>query len=176
NICSGGITQLGGTTGGEPKMVISEVTINTGGTGTTSPLPPNGGTRDDKVEFNNISTVPMDISGWTMRVYPTNSTTVSHTFTFPEGTIVPAFGVVVVNLGGSLSAQPELLLFYTTGTTTYTSGGALGVVLYDDGMAVHDAVGLNTYTFAPGTGVTPEDWTGSATSPSTHAGTVRTGA
>ncbi len=177
-ICNGDSTQLEViATASLPNMLITEVTLfSSTGDGATPTYPPQlSGTDLDLVELNNASSVPADISGWQLTVHPTNSTTVSHELVFPSGTIVPPNGVVVVHLETTGTTDPENLFFVTGESTSYSSGSALGVVLRN-GSIIVDAVGVNTYTFAAGTGVTEADWSGSAPSPSGDAGTTRTGA
>jgi hypothetical protein len=177
-VCNGGTSQLEVVaTAALPNMLITEVTLfSSTGDGATPSYPPQlSGTDLDLVELNNASSVPADISGWELTVHPTNSTTVSHEIVFPAGTIVPPNGVVVVHLETTGTTDPANLFFVTGESTSYSSGSALGVVLRN-GSTIVDAVGVNTYTFAAGTGVTAADWSGSAPAPSGDAGTTRTGA
>ncbi len=173
-VCTGGNSQLNVVaTALNGVIKITEVVVNRGGTG--------GGTYPsyapgaDLVEISNISASPVDISGWLVQDYTTNSATVGHAgFAFPAGTILPANGVTIVCLGTGTNDVANR--YFTTGGTsdTYFSGGLVGIVM-KNGASVVDAVGLNTgYVFAAGTGVTAGDWSGIASSPSGIAGTTRT--
>ncbi|MBK8363126.1 MAG: lamin tail domain-containing protein [Bacteroidetes bacterium] len=179
SVCAGGTTQLQGSGVSfypYQAIKITEVTLFSGGTGQTPSYPVHIGTGDaDYVELTNISSTSVDISGFTFADYSSNSATATHPYTFASGTIVPAGGVVVVKMGTGTDS-PSNLFFCTGGTTSYSSGGLVGIVI-KSGSIVADAVGLNSgYVFNAGTGVTATDWTGFASSPSGNAGTVRTAA
>ncbi len=179
SVCAGGTTQLQGSGVSfypYQAIKITEVTLYSGGTGQTPSYPVHIGTGDaDYVELTNISSTSVDISGFTFADYSSNSATATHPYTFASGTIVPAGGVVVVKMGTGTDS-PSNLFFCTGGTTSYSSGGLVGIVI-KSGSIVADAVGLNSgYVFNAGTGVTATDWTGFASSPSGAAGTVRTAA
>ena len=53
---------------------------------------------DEFVELYNATDSPVDISGWTLE---DNSVTSDNTFTFPEGTVIPGLGYLVVFGGGA---------------------------------------------------------------------------
>ena len=176
-ICSGDNSQLNITTTGLPgAIIISEVTLFRTGTGATSPYPAYA-TGADLVEISNTTSVPADISGWTLEDFGDNATTATHPgFAFPSGTIIPANSVAIVCLGTGTN-DPANRYFNTGGTSDFwSSGGLVGIVL-KNGSTVIDAVGLNSgYDFNPATGVTAGDWSGFAPSASGFAGTIRTAA
>ncbi len=173
-ICINGSAQLTATaTGEQPNVLISELVLFRTGTGQT-PTYPAHITGADLAELVNASTVPADVSGWTIQAYASNGTTPSHSLTFPPGTVIPANGVAVVHFGSGTDNVP--LLYFNTGgsSDTYFSGGPMGVAL-KNGSFVIDAVGAGTtFTWNPATGVTAGDWTGVASSPSGIAGSIRT--
>ncbi len=173
NVCVGGNSQLN-VVANMPSILITEVTLFRTGTGQTVSYPAyiTGG---DLVEISNISSNPIDISGYTLNDYASNSATSTHpTFTFPVGTIIPANGVSVVCLGTGVNDIANR--YFNTGGTSdsWGSGSLVGIVLRN-GSTIVDAVGLNSgYTFNAATGVTAANWTGFASSPSGFAGTIRT--
>ncbi|WKZ64882.1 MAG: lamin tail domain-containing protein [Flavobacteriales bacterium] len=173
-ICINSSAQLNAAaTGAQPNVLISEVVLFRTGTGQT-PTYPAHITGADLAELVNASTVPADISGWTIQAFASNGTTPSHSLTFAPGTVIPANGVAVVHFGSGTDNVP--LLYFNTGgsSDTYFSGGPMGVVL-KNGSFVIDAVGAGTsFTWNPATGVTAGDWSGVASSPSGIAGSIRT--
>jgi trimeric autotransporter adhesin len=178
-VCVGGNAQLE-VQAVLPSVLITEVTVFRTGTGATSPYPAYA-TGADLVELSNISSNPIDISGYVISAFGDNATTASHTLTFPAGTVIPTNGVAIVCLGTGTDNIANLY-FNTGGTSdTYFSTARLGVVLYN-GTSVVDAVGLGgnpttgSYTFNAATGVTASDWTGFAPNGSGLAGTIRTAA
>lgn len=128
--------------------------------------------RDDNVEFTNLGSVPIDLSGhryerWTSQTASTN-------FTFPSGTIVLPDSVLIMRMGTG-TPLPARNYFVDGGFTT-SSGAALGIVLKDPSGAILDAVAYNAYTFPAISGVTAADWSGAgAVSQSTHAGSSLNG-
>lgn len=178
-ICSGSTSTLAvSTVVTDPNAVIkiTEVTLFRTGTGQTVTYPVYVAGAD-LVEISNISSSPVDISGWTLADYANGSTTASHAgFAFPASTIIPANSVAVVCLGAGTNDLANR--YFNTGGSSdlWGSGSLVGIVL-KNGSAVVDAVGLNSgYTFAAGTGVTAGDWSGFAPSASTFAGTIRSAA
>jgi hypothetical protein len=172
NLCAGGNSQLNAVVSLGASLLITEVTMYSGGTGATASYPAYI-TGADLVEISNISAGPVDISGYKLMDYSTNSATANHPFTFPAGTIIPGNGVAVVNLGSGTDNIANR--YFNTGgsSDTYSSGGLVGIVLLN-GATVVDAVGVNSgYVFNPATGVTAADWSGFASSPSSMAGTIR---
>jgi hypothetical protein len=177
-LCTGQSTVLSsvGTFKVNPTIKISEVNVNFNGTG--------GGTYpayvtqfSDLVEIQNVSSLPVDISGYQVQDYASASAVVGHPgFAFPSGTILPAGGVAVVQFGTGVDDVANR--YYNTGgaTDSYFSSSAMGVVLKNGG-AVVDAVGLSSsFTFDPATGVTAGDWSGFAPQVAGLAGVIRTGA
>jgi hypothetical protein len=165
---------VGGAASGVIK--ITEVTLFSTGTGQTVTYPAYASAGSDFVEISNISSSPVDVSGYTIADYPSASNVASHPFTIPAATIIPANGVMVIHLGTGTDDIPNR--YFNTGGTSdsWFSGSLMGVVI-KNGSAVIDAVGLNSgYSFDPATGVTAADWSGFASSPSTFAGTIRTSA
>ncbi|MBK9764458.1 MAG: lamin tail domain-containing protein [Flavobacteriales bacterium] len=87
-ICANGSSVLNVNAFAElPNVLISEILYNLSSTTGIGVVPYTGYT--DLIELNNASTVPADISGWTLADYATGTTNNSHPFTFPPGTIIP---------------------------------------------------------------------------------------
>ncbi len=177
-ICEGSNSQLNATaTVALPFVRISEVALNgAGGTGQTVSYPA-GVTSSDVVELTNTSTVPADISGWSLMDHASANATARRTFIFPSGSIISPNGVAVVDWGTGSSSTATMIFHAGLSGDIWLSGDACGVILKNAGGAVMDAVAMNLGTFAAGTGVTASDWSGAgAPSPSGAAGSVRTGA
>ena len=176
SICQNGTSQLSAlATPASQNILITEVTINRLGTGATSPYPAFA-TGADLVEISNISSTPIDISGYTFGDYPSGSSVANHPYTFPAGAIIPGQSVLVLCIGTGTDIPASR--YYNTGGTSdsWLSGNLVGMVL-KSGSAVVDAVGVNVgYSFNAATGVTSVHWSGTASSPTGIAGTTRTNA
>lgn len=176
NVCLGSSAQLSVNDDIEGALLITEVTVFRTGTGPTNPYPAHI-TGADLVEISNISNISLDLGGYRVSAFGNNSANPSHTFTFPNGTIIPAQSTVVICLGTGTD-NPSLLYFNTGGTNdSYSSSSQIGVVLYN-GVRVIDAVGLGgslsgSYTFNTSTGVTSADFSGFAPNASGLAGSRR---
>ena len=173
-ICSGNNSQLNVAAFALNGVIkITEVTLFRTGTGATVSYPAYI-TGQDLVEISNISSTPVNISGWTLSDYASNSTTISHPYTFPSGTIIPGNSVAVVCLGAGTDDLTNR--YFNTGGTSdsWSSSSLVGIVLKNSGSVV-DAVGCTSgYVFNAGTGVIAADWTGFAPSAGGLAGAIRT--
>ncbi len=161
------------TSGVGGVIKITEVTLFRTGTGQTATYPAYA-TGADLVEISNISSSPVDVSGYTIADYASASAVASHPFTIPGGTIIPANSVMVICLGAGTDDVANR--YFNTGgaNDSYFSGSLIGVVV-KNGSTIIDAVGVNSgYVFDPATGVTAADWSGFAPSLSGFAGTIRT--
>jgi hypothetical protein len=174
-ICSGANSQLLASVPVVTPIKITEVCLNRGGTG--GGIYPAYAPGADLVEVSNISSSPVDISGWSLADFASNTGTATHTgFVFPAGTIIPANGVAIVCMGTGVDDIPNR--YYNTGGTSdnWLSSGLVGFVL-KNGSTIVDAVGCGSgYIFAAGTGIISTDWSGFAPSGSGLAGTTRTAA
>jgi Lamin Tail Domain len=159
--------------GGNSPIKITEVTLYAIGTGQTATYPAYI-TGADYVEISNISSSPVNVGGYTLADYGSGSSTANHPYTILPGTIIPANGVMVINLGTGTDDIPNLYFNTAGASDSYFSGGLVGIVL-KNGSTVIDAVGLNSgYTFDLATGVTAADWSGFAPSLGGFAGAIRT--
>jgi hypothetical protein len=169
--------RLNGFAGDQGLIKINEVTLFRTGIGQTPTYPGYIGSGDaDFIEISNISSSPIDVSGYTLADYTDNSATAVHNLTIPASTIIPANSVMVIHLGTGTDV-PASLYFNTGGATdNWSSGSVVGFVLKNSGGAVVDVVGCGaggSYTFAAGTGVTAADWTGAANNLGGQAGIIR---
>ena len=159
-----------------PNVLISEVvTFKTGTNGGVYPAYITDAV-DDFIELNNSSSVPADVSGWSIADYALNATTSTHPeLTFPPGTVIPPNGALVVGMGAGTRGDPSNLYFTMGGgNNSWSSGSVMGVILRN-GSTIIDAMGRGTgFTFNAALGVTPADWTGAAPGVGGNAGTVRT--
>jgi Lamin Tail Domain len=164
--------------GGNAPIKITEITLFRSGTGQTVSYPAYMGTADgDFIEISNVSTAPVNVGGYTLADYGSNSATAVHPYTIPAGTIIPANGVMVIQLGTGTN-DPANLYFNTGGSTgSLSSVSQIGFVIKDASGNVADAVGcggaLSSYIFAPATGVAAVDWSGFAPNVSGFAGLIR---
>ncbi len=176
SVCSGNNSQLNATALCQSGVIkITEVTLYRTGTGQT-PTYPVFASGEDLVEISNVSSLPVDISGYTFGDYTSNSSTAVHPYTFPSGTVIPGNGALVLCMGSGTDLPANL--YYNTGGSSgsWFSGDLMGVVL-KSGSSVVDAVGLNSgYVFNAATGVTALDWSGFAPSIGGFAGTIRSAA
>lgn len=123
---------------------------------------------NDFIEITNISTSSVNLSGHIVQILGNPN----HTFTFPNGVVVPSRGTVLL---GFLGTQTDFVNnYYGMGMTTTTSSGvAHGYVLRSPSGVVLDVVATNGYTFNPSTGVTTSDWSGNIPNSSGRSGVAR---
>ncbi|HUT14492.1 MAG TPA: S8 family serine peptidase, partial [Thermoguttaceae bacterium] len=145
-----GTVSLGGRTAGSTAstVVISEVD-------TESP---------DRMEFTNVSSANVDISGWQVfvydRIYPTSP---RPAYTFPADTICPAGGVFTLQQNGT--APGTYPTFYTGDDISWRPYSPTGVLLLDDAGAVVDFVAASALDPAAITDpvtLVPDFWQGAA--------------
>ncbi|MCD8574258.1 MAG: polymer-forming cytoskeletal protein, partial [Erysipelotrichaceae bacterium] len=99
---------------------------------------------------------------------------VNGTFTFPNGTILPAGGISVIDIKSASSVSNPSVNFFGAGLTgNPQSSGTQGYYIKDAQGNIIDAAATNGQAFDPSTGVTASDWTGSITGLSGQAGMVR---
>ncbi len=141
-------------------LKISEVTFNAGGTGVQLVWPSYIIKKDDNIELVNLSTQPLDISGYTIN-YIEQFAPTPLKFTFPSGTIVPSDSLVIVHIGIGIDDLVNRL-FNIQNSTGLLSGRASGIYIKDASGNVIDAVSFNGFTFPASTGVLNSDFSGSA--------------
>ncbi len=99
---------------------------------------------DEFVEILNLSDSDVDISGWSI------SDSFTTRFTFPNGTVVPAHGVVVVFGGGDSSSftLPEGVMAFSS---KEIGGDYLGLTNSGDTVTLRDAMGkvIDQMTYGP---------------------------
>lgn len=141
------------------RMRITEFTQFFGGTGQTLVYPPfvTSGTADpDLLEMTNMGSLPADLSGHRLEILGVGA----RNYVFPQGTIVPPFGIVVMHIGAGTD-QPQNNFYNTGGTNgAISSTSQTGYILRDTSGAVIDAVAANGYTFLTTSGVSSADWFG----------------
>ncbi len=149
------------------RMRITEYTQFFGGTGQTPVYPSfvTSNTSDpDLLEMTNLGSLPADLSGHKLDVYGVGA----RTYTFPQGTIVPPFAVVVIHVGTGTD-QPQNNFYNTGGANgTISSTSQTGYVLRDTAGAIIDAVATNGFAFPASANVSGADWSGSI--PNSSAG------
>ncbi|RYE19698.1 MAG: hypothetical protein EOP51_19380, partial [Sphingobacteriales bacterium] len=173
-MCSGGSTQLMAPLACSAGIKFTEVTqYGNGGTGQTATYPTYMSSPDDLVEISNLGSASFDVSGFVFELW--KGTILNRTYTIPVGAVIPANGVLVLAIRPGTDSPANL--FYNTGGTANpsSSGDAVGYVL-KKGSEFVDVVGTNNYTWPAASGVTTTEWSGNAPSPSSMAGSVRTGA
>lgn len=170
SFCNGGSATLNAVTGYGPGIKITEVVQFRTGTGATNPYPvwvPTG--PDDYCEISNLGPIAVNLNGYNLQVL---GVTTPHNLTFGNVVINPG-QVIVVGLG--TGTDDPVNGYYVTGEPSgqLSSSSLVGYVLKNPSGAVVDAVGTNNYSFAPTTGVTAMDWSGTIPSISGLAGATR---
>jgi Lamin Tail Domain len=170
--------KLSAFAGGSGAIKITEITLFNTGIGQTPTYPAYASAGSDFVEISNISSTPIDVSGYIFNDYANNSTTIVHPYTIPFGTIIPANSILTLHLGAGTDDLANRY-FNTAGITdNWSSSSQVGFVLKNPSGNIIDVVGCGgavagSYTFAAGTGVTATDWTGFAPNVGTFAGIMR---
>lgn len=141
------------------RMRITEFTQFFGGTGQTPVYPPfvtSSTTDPDLLEMTNLGSLPADLSGHRLEIVGVGA----RNYTFPQGTIVPPFAVVVLHLGAGVD-QPQNNFYNTGGNNGAISSTSLtGYILRDTSGAVIDAVAANGFVFPATANVSAADWSG----------------
>ncbi len=158
---------------GAGKLLITGVCNFNNATGWLAPTAPVPAAVQDPLEFTNIGTAPLDVSGWKVEV----TGGAAGSFTFPAGAIVAPNSTVV--LGRGTSAGPDVAGQYYQAPTlpTTSSGVALGVIVSDAAATVQDVMSYSGFAVV-GTGTpaaTAADWTGTTVGGGGTAGWIRTG-
>ena len=174
----GGTANLTVTNPVTGKLLITEVFVNRGGTGTQTTFPAYSGStaNNDFIELTNLSALSTNISGDSIVLYVTTIGTTATKKVFPPNTILAGGGRLLLN-PGSGTDNPTNQMYYMGGTSNdfVSSGSNLGVV-YKRGTTILDAVAKNTFIFGASTGVVAADWSGTQLSSSGLAGIIRYGA
>ncbi len=156
-------------------LKITEVTLFSGGTGTQPTYPPFITATDDNIEITNLSTLPIDISGYTLG-YIFGTATIADTLVFPVGTIIPSDSLAIVHIG-SVANDSLNRYFSLPSFNAPFSGSGFGMYLKDQAGNVLDAVAINSFTFPSYSGVSTSDYIGAGVvSPGGFAGPSLTGA
>jgi hypothetical protein len=157
------------------QVLITEVsgfeTSTTGGTGGGGTISPAGIV--DPIELTNITSAPVDISGWRLEL----TGTTPGVFIIPAGNTIPAGATFVISRGSSGGAAIPGV-FVPSPLTTVGSSTSQGIILSASGV-IKDVVAINGGTpFNPvGSGtpaVTAGDWSGTVPSASGTGGIRRT--
>lgn len=159
------------TVGSPDGVRISEITAFYGGTGQTGanypPYVTSSTTDPDLVEISNFSGLTADMSGFILDIVGTVG---PRSYTFPANVLLGPGATLIVHLGAGTDIPASN--FYNTGGSNgaQQSASATGYILREPGGTIIDAVGVNGHAFAPTTGVTAADWSGSIPSSSGLAG------
>ncbi|MFC1731203.1 T9SS type A sorting domain-containing protein [candidate division KSB1 bacterium] len=157
---------------------ITEITQFKTGIGATSPYPSwiagNQSADFDGVEISNLGNVPVDLSGFTMNFYSSNTTYgVNGSWTFPNGISLLPGEVIVLDIKSTAGNDP-MNNYYVLGLTgNLQSATQQCYYLKDKSGNIVDAVATNGASFPSSTGVTAADWLGSTSSSSGRAGITR---
>jgi hypothetical protein len=156
---------------GEGKLLITESCNFNGATGWTTPVAPVPVGVQDPIEFTNIGTSALDVSGWLVQVVGGSA----GTWTFPAGAIVAPNSTVVLGRGGTPGGTFPGQYYQATTLPTSGSGTALGIILSDGNGVVQDVVAYNGYAVVgQGTpAATAADWSGNVPSGSGTSGIRR---
>lgn len=116
---------------------------------------------DDYVELSGVPN--SSIAGFTMEEW--SATALTHTVTFPAGTIFSPNGTMIIATGqlGSSTPSPSNFYYHSGNTATHGSTTINGYVLKNPSGTIIDAVGYGTFTFPTISGVTSANWSGNTT-------------
>ena len=152
-------------------LKITEVILNAFGAGAQSSFPSYITQVDDNIELTNLSSNPLDISGYSLH-YIGNLASIADSIVFPLGTIVPADSLVIVQIGFAINDSANRYFSLQSNFTPF-SGDPFGTYLKDPFGNILDAVAINAFTFPNFSGVSSSDFTGSGViSPSGFAGSA----
>ena len=153
---------LGGT-----DVVLSEMCQYNSTTGSPSGGRPSYLTSDDYVELS-TGKGNVDLSGYILEMYSSNSATPTITATLPAGAATNSSGTLIIGGGTGTSVANA---YYALGhsTNNWSSSTPVGYILRDPSGKIVDAAAANSAIFNAATGVTSADWSGNvAGSGSTH--------
>ncbi len=158
-ISAGNAVQLIASSPFLTSFKISEVTFSPFGSGAQTAWPSYITNRDDNIELINLSSSPLDISGFTLN-YIDQFLPNPQTITFPLGTIVPSDSLAIVHIGTGTDDFVNRLFNIQNVFGPFT-GQNFGVYINDAAGNVIDAVAFNNFTFPAFTGVSSSDFSGS---------------
>jgi hypothetical protein len=124
---------------------------------------------DDYVEITGVPN--SDLAGYKMEEW--SASAVTHSVTFPTGTVFSPNGTMIIATGqlGSSTPSPSNFYYHSGNTYSHGSGDNSGYILKDPSGIIVDAVGYGSaFAFPASSGVTASDWSGA-----TPAGTTTSG-
>lgn len=126
--------------------------------------------QQDAAEFTNVSGVLLDISGWTVCLYDSQSwPNPATTFTFPSGTVIAPDAVVVLYENGGGEPPPGFIRFFVDTSLAWNSGASskVAVLLLDAADTILDffIAGGQSAVVTPGAitqpqTIPPSEWVG----------------
>ncbi|MDB9725539.1 GEVED domain-containing protein [Salibacteraceae bacterium] len=152
---------------GRTVVVLSEMCQYNATTGSPSGGRPSYLTSDDYVELS-TGKGNVDLSGYILEMYSSNSATPTITATLPAGAATNSSGTLIIGGGTGTSVANA---YYALGhsTNNWSSSTPVGYILRDPSGKIVDAAAANSAIFNAATGVTSADWSGNvAGSGSTH--------
>ncbi|MAZ37105.1 MAG: hypothetical protein CL842_06610 [Crocinitomicaceae bacterium] len=153
---------LGGTV-----VVLSEMCQWNTTTGSPSGGRPSYLTSDDYVELS-TGKGNVDLSGYILEMYSSNSATPRITATLPAGAATNSSGTLIIG-GGTGTSVANAYYALGHGINNWSSSTPVGYILRNPRGKIVDAAAANSAIFNAATGVTSADWSGNvAGSGSTH--------
>ncbi len=117
--------------------------------------------KDDNIEITNLSLNPIDVSGYSLNYY--TQVGIKYTFTFPNGTIIPAGEIATIHLQHNPGVNYTVNRFYIlSGVFGINSGAIIGFHLADNNNDVIDAIAFNGFVFPASSPVTSQDFSGAS--------------
>ncbi len=155
---------------------ITEIVQYKYGAGGTNPYPSYFPTSDfDGIEISNTGTGSGDLSGYSIHVSSTYSSTTTIDYTFPANTTVDGGSVAMALYGYSLTVGTSSNNIFTISTSSVSADHSTTYWLVDPAGNVVDAFSYQNGTFPANSGVTTADFAGSLSNPSTfdYVGAIR---
>lgn len=129
---------------------------------------------DEVMEVQNVSSMPINISGYTMQWLsaggPGGGT--SYSFAVPNGTVVQP-GEFIYFVSGNFSDVLNRIYGMTSPNNTFQTATAVGFILRDSSNNIVDAMATNGFVFPATSGVTAAHWSGAIPSSNQRAGVQR---
>lgn len=129
---------------------------------------------DDGLEL--IGAPNTNLEGYTVEVWYSSSTSMSHSFTFQSGAEINTAGVAYLGWGGTAGDVNTTYNYYRAGycANCLSSGSSVGYILKDANDNIVDVVvNATSFTWSTQSGVTASEWSGNMSSSSGSTSGIR---
>ncbi len=164
---------------GVKGLKITEVILSSGPAYSSqlqTTFPPNAPSvfsADEVIEIQNVSPIPIDVSGFQLEWLLSNPAVPRLNFTFPQGTIAGPNQVLLVYSGSLPNQNSDRIFFMGSFANLMSSTDRAGFILKDSSNQLLDAVAVNGFSFNVNTGVRLSDWNGQIFIPNNSTGISR---